>query len=238
MVIPARNAARVLPATLAIVRAALPGAGIPGEIVVVDDGSTDGTGAAAARAGARVVRTPGYGYKDGLHVYNIGRVRNAGIAAARGEAIASLDADCEVFPDYFARMMAAFRKGWPIVVGDRRPKVADPSAYAFKAFSDRLLLLANAGAAEPTVAFLRAACPRGFRESGWGEIKGIIEGRQHLVFRDPGMAVYTSYGGWRAAVGAVVLKAVPGLAVEGILNGYAERFGLPKSHLGKPVRRR
>jgi Glycosyl transferase family 2 len=52
VIIPAKNEADRIAATVAAA-ASLPGADI---VMVVDDGSTDGTGAAAAQAGARVVR--------------------------------------------------------------------------------------------------------------------------------------------------------------------------------------
>ncbi len=59
-VVPARNEASSIPETLARIDAAVPGL----DVVVVDDGSTDGTGLAAAAAGARVLTHPfwlGYG---------------------------------------------------------------------------------------------------------------------------------------------------------------------------------
>jgi len=54
VLIAARNEAERLPATLRALAAAFPGA----RVVVADDGSTDGTAALAARAGAEVVRAP------------------------------------------------------------------------------------------------------------------------------------------------------------------------------------
>jgi glycosyltransferase involved in cell wall biosynthesis len=56
----------------------------PLELVVVDDGSTDHSAETAERLGARVLRFPRRG---------VSAARNAGIAAARGDLIALLDAD-------------------------------------------------------------------------------------------------------------------------------------------------
>src|SRR5450755_1577025 len=54
------------------------------EIVIVDNGSTDGTGRLARELGARVVDQPLRGY---------GNAYKAGFAHARGEVIATADAD-------------------------------------------------------------------------------------------------------------------------------------------------
>lgn len=53
-------------------------------MLVVDDGSTDATGAEAAEAGARVIRTENRG---------VAAARNRGLAEVRGEWVAFLDAD-------------------------------------------------------------------------------------------------------------------------------------------------
>jgi glycosyltransferase involved in cell wall biosynthesis len=53
-------------------------------VIVVDDGSPDGSAELAAKLGAQVLRRPHRG---------VSAARNAGIAAARGDLIALLDAD-------------------------------------------------------------------------------------------------------------------------------------------------
>ncbi len=59
-----------------------------GEVIVVDDRSTDRSGELAAAAGARVVANTG--------TQGPGGARNAGLRAARGELVAFVDADCLV----------------------------------------------------------------------------------------------------------------------------------------------
>ncbi|WP_159500039.1 glycosyltransferase family 2 protein [Microbacterium sp. 18062] len=71
----------------------------PGEIVVVDNGSSDDSAAVAARFGARVVSVP---------IAGIPRAASAGYDAARGDVIARLDADSVPREDWIARIEDAF----------------------------------------------------------------------------------------------------------------------------------
>ena len=81
IVIPAFNESASIAAVIAELRAAAPWH----EIIVVDDGSTDGTGEAAAGAGAQVIRHP-YNKGNGATV-------KSGIRAATGEYILIIDGD-------------------------------------------------------------------------------------------------------------------------------------------------
>ena len=84
VVIPTYNREKLV---LEAVGSVLQDASVPVEILVVDDGSTDGTVATLGRlAGAvRVICLP--------HEGRVGRVRNAGIRQARGGFVAFLDSD-------------------------------------------------------------------------------------------------------------------------------------------------
>jgi glycosyltransferase involved in cell wall biosynthesis len=86
VVIPAFNEAPNLPRVLpAVPTDKLSEAGWKVEVIVVDNGSTDGTGDIARSLGARVVHESRRGY---------GNAYKAGFAAATGEVIATGDADC------------------------------------------------------------------------------------------------------------------------------------------------
>jgi glycosyltransferase involved in cell wall biosynthesis len=81
------------------------------EIVVVDDGSTDGTAAAAAAAGARVVQLEGNRGK--------GAAVRAGMLAASGRTVAFTDADLAYPPDLLRDLLVAVEDGWDVAVGSR-----------------------------------------------------------------------------------------------------------------------
>jgi glycosyltransferase involved in cell wall biosynthesis len=82
------------------------------EIIVVDDGSGDGTAAAAETAGARVLRHP-YNKGNGAAV-------KTGIRAATGEFVLIIDADGQHAPDDASRLVARLGE-YDLVVGARAP---------------------------------------------------------------------------------------------------------------------
>jgi glycosyltransferase involved in cell wall biosynthesis len=90
VVIPARDAAAALPATLDALRGA--------DVVVVDNGSRDDTAAVALAHGARVVREPRR---------SRARARNAGAAASTRALLAFLDADCVPSPRWLPALAEA-----------------------------------------------------------------------------------------------------------------------------------
>src|SRR5690606_9775407 len=61
------------------------------EVIVIDNGSTDGSMAIACQYPVKIINASGK---------KIGAVRNAGANVARGEVIAYVDGDCVVSPDW------------------------------------------------------------------------------------------------------------------------------------------
>ena len=71
----------------------------PAEVLVVDDGSTDDSAAIAEAAGARVLRLAENG--------GFARAANAGVAAVGAEAVALVNTDVVLAPDWLERALAA-----------------------------------------------------------------------------------------------------------------------------------
>jgi putative flippase GtrA len=113
VVIPALDEERSIGSTVAAIRAALVDVDGGVEVIIVDDGSTDGTADAAIAAGAdQVVVQP--------HNRGKGAAVRAGVLASRGRAVAFTDADLSYSPDQLLAILRGVEDGWDVVVGSRR----------------------------------------------------------------------------------------------------------------------
>jgi hypothetical protein len=114
VVIPCLNEVQSIAACVAAARAALAHQGHEGEVLVVDNGSTDGSAELAEAAGARVVTEPRRGY---------GSAYLAGFAAARGDYIVMADADLTYDFGDIPRFVAELDDGAELVMGDRMDNI-------------------------------------------------------------------------------------------------------------------
>src|SRR5689334_20828310 len=84
VVLPCLNEAETLEICIRKAQASITRLGVTGEVIVADNGSTDGSQAIAGRLGARVVDVPIRGY---------GAALQGGIESARGRFVIMADAD-------------------------------------------------------------------------------------------------------------------------------------------------
>lgn len=110
VVLPCLNEARTLGDSIAEARAGIEAAGISGEVLVADNGSTDDSREIARRAGARVVPVSARGY---------GHALRGGIAAAQGRYIVMGDPDGSYDFSHLPRFVERLRAGDDLVMGNR-----------------------------------------------------------------------------------------------------------------------
>jgi glycosyltransferase involved in cell wall biosynthesis len=113
VVIPCLNEADTVAECVAKAVTAVQELGIAGEVIVADNGSTDGSRELAAEAGARVVSVPEKGY---------GAALMGGIAAARGRFVIMGDADDSYDFTQIEPFYRKLRQGMDIVQGCRLPR--------------------------------------------------------------------------------------------------------------------
>jgi glycosyltransferase involved in cell wall biosynthesis len=114
VIIPCLNEADNIEECVRRARRVLEESAIAGEVVVADNGSTDGSAELAAAEGARVVHEPRRGY---------GSAYLAGFAAARGDYLVMLDADLTYDFGDIPRFVERLDAGAQLVMGDRMDNI-------------------------------------------------------------------------------------------------------------------
>jgi dolichyl-phosphate beta-glucosyltransferase len=116
VVIPCYNEEQRLPRTIELVERYLDGKKTPFELILVDDGSVDGTrqvmeAAARQHAGVRIEALP--------HNRGKGRALAVGVEAAKGDEVLVTDADLSTPIEELDKLQAALERGAGIAIGSR-----------------------------------------------------------------------------------------------------------------------
>src|ERR671935_362909 len=114
VVIPCLNEAETIAECVRRSRAVLHDNGLEGEVIVVDNGSTDGSGDLARAAGALVVVEPRRGY---------GSAYLAGLDVASGDYIVMVDADLTYDFREIPRFVRELEHGAQVVIGNRMSSI-------------------------------------------------------------------------------------------------------------------
>jgi glycosyltransferase involved in cell wall biosynthesis len=114
VLIPAFNEVENIPALFAAIRQTFLRHDLHGEVILVDDGSTDGTYERALQEGEGWSRL-----KVLRHRRNLGKTEAmvTGAEAAESDYVILFDADLQHSPEEFPRFLAALAQGWDIVTG-------------------------------------------------------------------------------------------------------------------------
>jgi glycosyltransferase involved in cell wall biosynthesis len=122
IVMPCLNEAETLGICIRKALEAIENAGVSGEVVVADNGSTDGSVEIAVAEGARVINVPVRGY---------GAALLAGFEGARGKYILMADADDSYDFSHLPRFLFALEGGSDLVMGNRFRGEIKPGAMPF-----------------------------------------------------------------------------------------------------------
>lgn len=177
-------------------------AGVQGEVIVVDNGSTDRSREEALRAGARVIDEPRRGY---------GAAHMRGFAEARGKYIVMADADDTYDLLHLDPLIEPLKQGYDMTVGNRL-KTMDPGSMTW---SHRVI-------GTPAITFLLSI----FTGSKLGDSQCGLraftkEAYEQMDLRTPGMEMASE----------MIMKATRrGLRVTEVPIPYAVRQGESKLH--------
>ncbi len=122
VIIPCLNEEKTLAACIEIAKSAMHKAGISGEVIISDNGSTDQSVAVAMENGARVVHAARKGYGNAII---------CGMGAAQGEFLIMGDADGSYDFNDIPKFISALREGADFVMGSRLKGTIHPGAMPF-----------------------------------------------------------------------------------------------------------
>ena len=122
VVMPCLNESLTLGTCIRKAQATIERLGIRGEVIVADNGSTDGSRALAEELGARVVPVESRGYGSALR---------GGIAAARGRYVIMGDSDDSYDFTQLGDFVARLNEGYDLVMGNRFHGEIRPGAMPF-----------------------------------------------------------------------------------------------------------
>lgn len=128
VVIPAHNEAGSIAEVLRVLHATLRAEDIPHELLVVNDNSTDGTGALLAELEREI---PALRHVDNTPPNGFGLAVRKGIEHAKGEAVAVMMADGSDSPRDLVRFYRKMQEGYDCVFGSRFMAGANVVDYPF-----------------------------------------------------------------------------------------------------------
>jgi len=123
VILPCLNESETLAGCISEVRSFFDRSGIQGEIIIGDNGSTDGSQQIAEKQGARVVHVPKRGY---------GAALMGGFRAARGKYLIMGDSDGSYDLEHLEPFVEKMREGYGVVMGNRFKGKIYPRAMPFK----------------------------------------------------------------------------------------------------------
>jgi dolichol-phosphate mannosyltransferase len=117
IVVPALNEAEGIPTLIERLEEAVTPLRISYEIIIIDDGSTDGTFSVVSEKNVSNPHVKGISFSR-----NFGHqaALNAGLDAATGEAVITMDADLQHPPILIPKMYQLFKDGYDVVLGERQ----------------------------------------------------------------------------------------------------------------------